>query len=138
MEKGKGPMPELKTVGIGTAVSMGAYLLLLTLTAYLTVSGRVGEEWTERAVWLCACLASLAGAWTASRGERGILPPLLTGGVFSLTVVLLGALFGEGVVPHRILSLLAASLAGALGAALLRPSGRGRRGKRRRAANVRR
>lgn len=129
---------QVRPVGLGAAVAMGVYLALLLLTAYLTVSGRVGEAQTEHAVWLCACLASFAGVWTAAAtGGRGAVS-MLAGAVFWAAVALLGTLIGEETSLSRMLSLLAAVAVGALLASLLTREKRGRRGKRRRAANGRR
>ncbi len=136
MEKEK-KLP-VRPVGLGAAVAMGVYLALLALTAYLTVSGRVGEGQTERAVWLCACLASFAGVWTAAlSGGRGAVS-MLAGLSFWAAVALIGAVAGEEALLPRMLSLLAAALIGTLPAALLTRRKRGKRGRRRKAANGRR
>lgn len=136
MEKEK-KLP-VRAVGFGTAAAMGVYLLLLALTAYLTVSGRVGETRTEHAVWLCACLASFVGAWTAAGvGGRGSAP-LLASAAFWAVPVLFGALSGEESWPHRALFLFAAAAVGTLLASALMRGRKGKRGRRRRTANARR
>lgn len=136
MEKEK-KLP-VRPVEIGAAVAMSVYLALLVLTAYLTVSGRAGEAQTERAVWLCACLASFVGVWTAAiTGGRGAVS-LLAGAAFWVLLALFGVLIGKEASMPRALSLLAATAVGTLLAALLTRDKRGKRGKRRRTVNGRR
>lgn len=136
MEKEK-KLP-VRPIGLGAAVAMGLYLALLALIAYLTVSGRVGEAQTERAVWLCFALASFVGVWTAAvSGGRGAAS-MLAGAVLWAAVVLLGVLVGGEASMSRALSLSAAAAVGTMPAALLTRGKKGKRGKRRKAANGRR
>ena len=44
----------VRPIMLGLATAMGAYLVLLTLAAYLTVSGRLDEVRIGQAVWACA------------------------------------------------------------------------------------
>ena len=62
----------VRPIMLGLATAMGAYLVLLTLAAYLTVSGRLDEVRIGQAVWACACLAAFGGAMMgrASRKSR--------------------------------------------------------------------
>jgi len=116
-----------KSVWLGAAASFGAYLLLLLLASYLTVSGRVGESMMPQCVWLCAGLASLLGALTAARGAgRSITPVLLGTAVFWVSVLILGFLASNALSLSSAAALLAASAAGALPVLLLT----GQRGKR--------
>ena len=75
MEKKRLPV---RPIVLGLATAMGAYLVLLTLTAYLTVSGRLDEARIGQTAWACACLAAFGGAMIASREKRGaaVLPLL--------------------------------------------------------------
>ena len=68
----------VRPIMLGLTTAMGAYLVLLTLAAYLTVSGRLDEVRIGQAVWACACLAAFGGAMTASGEKRGtaVLPLL--------------------------------------------------------------
>ena len=61
----------VRPIMLGLAAAMGAYLVLLTLTAYLTVSGRLDEVRIGQAVWACACLSVFGGAMMTLRGKRG-------------------------------------------------------------------
>ena len=61
----------VRPIMLGLAAAMGAYLVLLTLVAYLTVSGRLDEVRIGRAVWACACLSAFGGAMMTLRGKRG-------------------------------------------------------------------
>lgn len=137
MEKGK--RVPVKAVAAGTAAALGAYLLLLALTAYLTVSGRLGEEQTARVVFACGTLAALLGALTASWGKRGSTGVKAgAAGAFAAAVLLIGFLAGEGISPHGAAGLLASALLGALLSLLLTRHGKGRHGRRRRGTNARR
>lgn len=128
----------VKAVGIGTAAALGAYLLLLTLTAYLTVSGRLGEGQTAHAVWVCGVLAALIGAMTAG-GRRGSTGAKLgASGGFAAAVLLPGLFAEEGLSARSAAALLASVLFGALLSLLLTRRGKGRRGRRRRGTNTRR
>ena len=136
MEKEK-KLP-VRAVGLGAAAAMGVYLLLLTLAAYLTVSGRVGEAQTGYMVWLCAALASFIGTWTAAAaGGRGAVS-MLAGALFWAVPAVIAAFISEGSSLPRALSLLAAAAVGALIASALTRGKKGRRARRRRTANVRR
>ena len=129
MEKGKRMIG--KSVWLGAAVSLGAYLLLLLLASYLTVSDRVGETMIRQSVWLCAGLASLLGAGTAVRGagRNGVL---LSTGAFWGAVLLLGFLAMNELSLSAAAAQLAAIMAGTLPVLLL--AGRkGKRGKRHKA-----
>lgn len=68
MEKKRLPV---RPIMLGLATAMGAYLVLLTLAAYLTVSGRLDEVRIGQAVWACACLSAFGGAMMTLRGKRG-------------------------------------------------------------------
>ena len=78
MEKKRLPV---RPIMLGLATAMGAYLVLLTLAAYLTVSGRLDEVRIGQAVWACACLSAFGGAMMTLRGKRGVaaLPLLVLG-----------------------------------------------------------
>ena len=68
----------VRPIMLGLAAAMGVYLVLLTLTAYLTVSGRLDEVRIGQAVWACACLSAFGGAMMTLRGKRGVAAlPLL-------------------------------------------------------------
>ena len=62
----------VRPIMLGLATAMGAYLVLLTLAAYLTVSGRLDEVRIGQAVWACACLSAFGGAMMTLRGKRGV------------------------------------------------------------------
>lgn len=136
MEKEK-KLP-VKAVGIGTAAALGTYLLLLALTAYLTVSGRLGEGQTARAVWVCGVLAALVGAMTAGGRGGSAAAKLGASGGFAATVLLPGLFADEGLSPRGAAALLASVLFGALLSLLLTRRGKGRRARRRRGTNARR
>ena len=55
----------VRPIMLGLATAMGAYLVLLTLAAYLTVSGRLDEVRIGQAVWACACFSAFGGAMIA-------------------------------------------------------------------------
>ena len=138
MEKMKGRV-EWKLLGLGTAASLGGYLLALLLAAYLTVSGRIREEMVGRAVWLCALLAAFAGALIASRGKRGTtLLTLLSAAAFWTTAVLVGFLSADGMELMETVKLLTACASGGLLAFGVMRRGRGKRGKRHKTTRSRR
>ena len=69
----------VRPIMLGLATAMGAYLVLLTLAAYLTVSGRLDEVRIGQVVWACACLSAFGGAMMTLRGKRGVAAlPLLS------------------------------------------------------------
>ena len=91
----------VRPIMLGLATAMGAYLVLLTLTAYLTVSGRLDEVRIGQAVWACACLSAFGGAMMTLRGKRGAAAlPLLAAAAFwvlgLLTASALGGLLAAG------------------------------------------
>lgn len=126
MEKGKRWRPDGGVLR-AAAVSLGTYLLLLALAAYLTLSGRVGEAHMQGAARLCAAVATFAGAAFSVRG--GVSSAFLTAALFGGTVLLLGA-FSGGVNAPDALRFLLSLLLGALAALPLRRRSR-RRGRRR-------
>ena len=131
MEKGRKILA--RALGLGAAASLAVYLLLLALAAYGTVNGRMGEELTPRAVWLCALSASFAGACIAGRGRTAGVPllPLLSAAVFWACVAGLGVLAADEPDPRRMAELLAAALLGGAAAQLLLRRKGGRRKRRR-------
>ncbi len=136
MEKGK--RPDGRSICFGAAVSMGAYLLLLMLAAYLTLSGRVDEALSGRTVWLCACIAAFAGAVTAARKRRSGTAALLCAGIFGGSLLLIGFLTQDALEPYGAGAMLAAVAAGALLSLLLLRRKSERKGKRRKAVRARR
>ena len=123
----------VRRCAVGAGAAMGVYLLTLALCAYLTVRGVVGEGQMEWCVWLCALLASFAGAVigggkTVRRGTMA----LCCGAAFYLATVLLGFLVGGAFTPAGALRLLAPVALGAVGAlaGLREKGGRKKRGKR--------
>ena len=138
MEKMKGRV-EWKLLGFGTATSLSGYLLSLLLAAYLTVSGRIGEEMVDRAVWLCALLAAFAGALIASWGKRGTaLLALFNAAAFWMAAVLVGFLSADGVELMEVAKLLTACAPGGLLALGVTQHGKGKRGKRHKTTRSRR
>ena len=126
---------------LGLAAAMGVYLVLLTLTAYLTVSGRLDEVRIGQAVWACACLSAFGGAMMTLRGKRGVaaLPlPLLAAAAFWVCVSLLGLLASDVPDLNGMLGLLAASALGGLLAAGLARREKGKRAKRHKTPRSRR
>ena len=108
----------VRPIMLGLATAMGAYLVLLTLAAYLTVSGRLDEVRIGQAVWACACLSAFGGAMMTLRGKRGVAAlPLLAAAAFWVCVSLIGLLASDAPDLNGVLGLLAASALGGLLAA---------------------
>ena len=129
----------VRPIMLGLATAMGAYLVLLTLAAYLTVSGRLDEVRIGQAVWACACLAAFGGAMIASREKRGAaVLPLLGAAAFWVCVSLLGLLASDAPDLNGVLGLLAASALGGLLAVGLARRGKGKRTKRHKTLRSRR
>lgn len=136
MEKKRLPV---RPIVLGLATAMGAYLVLLTLTAYLTVSGRLDEARIGQTAWACACLAAFGGAMIASREKRGTaVLPLLGAAAFWVCVSLLGLLASDAPDLNGVLGLLAASALGGLLAAGLARREEGKRAKRHKTPRSRR
>ena len=136
MEKKRLPV---RPIVLGLATAMGAYLVLLTLTAYLTVSGRLDEARIGQTAWACACLAAFGGAMIASREKRGAaVLPLLGTAAFWVCVSLIGLLASDAPDMNGMLGLLAASALGGLLAAGLARRGKGKRAKRHKTPRSRR
>ena len=129
----------VRPIMLGLATAMGAYLVLLTLAAYLTVSGRLDEVRIGQAVWVCACLSAFGGAMMALRGKRGAAaPPLLAAAAFWVCVSLLGLLASDAPDLNGVLGLLTASALGGLLAAGLARREKGKRAKRHKTPRSRR
>ncbi len=129
----------VRPIMLGLATAMGAYLVLLTLAAYLTVSGRLDEVRIGQAVWACACLSAFGGAMMALRGKRGAAAlPLLAAAAFWVCVSLLGLLASGAPDLNGVLGLLAASALGGLLAAGLARREKGKRAKRHKTPRSRR
>ena len=112
---------------------------LLTLAAYLTVSGRLDEVRIGQAVWACACLSAFGGAMMTLRGKRGVAAlPLLATAAFWACVSLLGLLASDAPDLNGVLGLLAASALGGLLAAGLARREKGKRTKRHKTPRSRR
>ena len=136
MEKKRLPA---RPIMLGLASAMGAYLVLLTLAAYLTVSGRLDEARIGQTAWACACLAAFGGAMIASREKRRTaVLPLLGAAAFWVCVSLIGLLASDAPDMNRMLRLLAASALGGLLAAGLARRERGKRAKRHKTPRSRR
>ena len=120
----------LRPIALSLATAMGVYLALLTLAAYLTVSGRLDEARVGQTVWSCACLAAFGGAMMASRGKRGAVLPLLGAAAFWVCVSLVGLLASDVQDLNGMLELLAASAFGGLLAVGLVRQRKGKRAKR--------
>lgn len=136
MEKKRLPV---RLIVLGLAAAMGAYLVLLTLAAYLTVSGRLDEARIGQTAWACACLAAFGGAMIASREKRGTaVLPLLAAAAFWVCVSLLGLLASDVPDLNGMLGLLAASALGGLLAAGLARREKGKRAKRHKTPRSRR
>ena len=129
----------VRPIMLGLATAMGAYLVLLTLAAYLTVSGRLDEVRIGQAVWACACLSAFGGAMIASREKRGTaVLPLLGAAAFWVCVSLLGLLASDAPDMNGMLRLLTASALGGLLAVGLARRGKGKRTKRHKTPRSRR
>ena len=129
----------VRPIMLGLAAAMGVYLVLLTLTAYLTVSGRLDEARIGQTAWACACLAAFGGAMIASREKRGAaVLPLLGAAAFWVCVSLLGLLASDAPDLNGVLGLLAASALGGLLAAGLARREKGKRTKRHKTPRSRR
>ena len=129
----------VRPIMLGLAAAMGVYLVLLTLVAYLTVSGRLDEVRIGRAVWACACLSAFGGAMMTLRGKRGVAAlPLLAAAAFWVCVSLLGLLASDAPDLNGVLGLLAASALGGLLAAGLARREKGKRAKRHKTPRSRR
>lgn len=128
----------VRPIMLGLATAMGAYLVLLTLAAYLTVSGRLDEVRIGQAVWACACLSAFGGAMMTLRGKRGAALPLLAAAAFWACVSLLGLLASDAPDLNGVLGLLAASALGGLLAAGLARREEGKRAKRHKTPRSRR
>ena len=127
MEKKRLPA---RPITLGLATSMGVYLVLLTLAAYLTVSGRLDEARMGQTVWACGCLAAFSGAMMASRGKRGVVLPLLGAAAFWVCVSLIGLLASDVPDLNGMLGQLTASAFGGLLAVGLVRQGKWKRTKR--------
>ena len=129
----------VRPIMLGLATAMGAYLVLLTLAAYLTVSGRLDEARIGQTAWACACLAAFGGAMIASREKRRTaVLPLLGAAAFWVCVSLIGLLASDAPDMNGMLRLLAASALGGLLAAGLARRERGKRAKRNKTPRSRR
>lgn len=129
----------VRPIMLGLATAMGAYLVLLTLAAYLTVSGRLDEARIGQTAWACACLAAFGGAMIASREKRGAaVLPLLGAAAFWVCVSLIGLLASDAPDLNGVLGLLAASALGGLLAAGLARREKGKRTKRHKTLRSRR
>ena len=129
----------VRPIMLGLATAMGAYLVLLTLTAYLTVSGRLDEARIGQTAWACACLAAFGGAMIASREKRGAaVLPLLGAAAFWVCVSLIGLLASDAPDLNGVLGLLAASALGGLLVAGLARREKGKRTKRHKTLRSRR
>lgn len=129
----------VRPIMLGLATAMGAYLVLLTLAAYLTVSGRLDEARIGQTAWACACLAAFGGAMIASREKRRTaVLPLLGAATFWVCVSLIGLLASDAPDMNGMLRLLAASALGGLLAAGLARRERGKRAKRHKTPRSRR
>ena len=129
----------VRPIMLGLATAMGAYLVLLTLAAYLTVSGRLDEARIGQTAWACACLAAFGGAMIASRGKRGAaVLPLLAAAAFWVCVSLFGLLASDAPDLNGVLGLLTASALGGLLAAGLARREKGKRAKRHKTPRSRR
>ncbi len=129
----------VRPIMLGLATAMGAYLVLLTLAAYLTVSGRLDEARIGQTAWACACLAAFGGAMIASRGKRGAaVLPLLGAAAFWVCVSLIGLLASDTPDMNGMLGLLTASVLGGLLAAGLVRREKGKRAKRHKTPRSRR
>ena len=129
----------VRPIMLGLATAMGTYLVLLTLTAYLTVSGRLDEVRIGQTAWACACLAAFGGAMTASWGKRGTaVLPLLGAAAFWVCVSLIGLLASDTPDMNGMLGLLTASVLGGLLAAGLVRREKGKRAKRHKTPRSRR
>ena len=135
MEKKRLPV---RPIALGLAAAMGAYLVLLTLTAYLTVSGRLDEARIGQTAWACACLAAFGGAMMTLRGKRGAALPLLAAAAFWVCVSLIGLLASDAPDLNGVLGLLTASALGGLLAAGLARREKGKRAKRHKTPRSRR
>ena len=136
MEKKRLPV---RPIMLGLAAAMVVYLVLLTLVAYLTVSGRLDEVRIGQAVWACACLSAFGGAMIASREKRGTaVLPLLGAAAFWVCVSLLGLLASDAPDMNGMLRLLTASALGGLLAVGLARRGKGKRTKRHKTPRSRR
>ena len=135
MEKKRLPV---RPIVLGLATAMGAYLVLLTLAAYLTVSGRLDEARIGQTAWACACLAAFGGAMMTLRGKRGAALPLLAAAAFWVCVSLIGLLASDAPDMNGMLGLLTASALGGLLAAGLARRGKGKRIKRHKTPRSRR
>ena len=129
----------VRPIMLGLATAMGVYLVLLTLMAYLTVSGRLDEARIGQTAWTCACLAAFGGAMIASREKRGAAAlPLLAAAAFWVCVSLLGLLASDAPDLNGVLGLLTASALGGLLAAGLAQREKGKRAKRHKTPRSRR
>lgn len=128
----------VRPIALGLATAMGAYLVLLTLAAYLTVSGRLDEVRIGQAVWACACLSAFGGAMMTLRGKRGVALPLLAAAAFWVCVSLIGLLASDAPDMNGMLGLLTASALGGLLAAGLARREKGKRAKRHKTPRFRR
>ena len=110
----------VRRCAVGTLSAMGVYLLTLALCAYLTVRGIVAEGQMARCVWLCALLASFAGAaFGGGKTVRRGTMAFCCGAAFYLVTVLLGFLVSSSFAPAGALKLLLPVALGAAGALVL-------------------
>lgn len=128
----------VRPIMLGLAAAMGVYLVLLTLAAYLTVSGRLDEARIGQTAWACACLAAFSGAMIASQEKRVAALPLLAAAAFWVCVSLLGLLASDAPDMNGMLRLLTASALGGLLAAGLARREKGKRAKRHKTPRSRR
>ena len=110
----------VRRCAVGTLLAMGVYLLTLALCAYLTVRGVVAEGQMARCVWLCALLASFAGAvFVSGKTVRRGTMALCCGAAFYLATVLLGFLVGGAFAPVGALRMIAPVTLGSAGSLVL-------------------
>ena len=130
----------VKRCALGTALSLSIYTALQLITAFLLLSGGVGEGRLGNCVWICALIAGFVGAYFVRRGTSR---PLLAAGVSALVfwglIQLLGFMATDNYVPQRALQQLLPIVISTLlalfvsdGHAARRRSPRAKKGSRRR------
>lgn len=125
-EHGNGLLTRLPRMALGAAGGLIVTLIMTYGAAMLMASGIAGSESATMLVGAsCAAGTLAAGFYAARASSRQLLPTgLITGGMYIVLLVVIGALFFPGILPTGgavpvCAAALAGSCAGALGAGIM-------------------
>ena len=103
---------DMKHFFIGTGASLAIYFVLLLLSAYLTVSGKIPESAASKLVLFAALISAFGGATAVSRKKTG--SQIFIALIFWVCVLLMGFICNDTISVERALWLLAASATGGM------------------------